>query len=94
MTKVELKGAIKDWWDYNNGQAQGAEGRYFMEQVVRESKHGKDFEAVSAKDVSEGLSVKVKSGNTIVSGILYKNGEFVERGDSTDWTSVSARIDG
>jgi hypothetical protein len=93
MTVQELKGAITDWWEFNQGQAQMPEGRYFTEQAIGTSKHGKEFEILSAKDVSEGISVKVKSGSVEVSGILYtKTGEFVQRGTNTQYQVSGASI--
>ncbi len=110
MTKAQLNRIVKSWWDWNQTIAQTPEARYFIEQIYDWNtgfkEHTKDgwiadrseFEVLKAKDVKEGISLVLKSGNNIIDGILQTGtgewmgkeplnnitGSFVLRGASID----------
>ncbi len=81
-TKNELKAIIQKWYTYNTTQAQVAEGKYLLEQIydwesnfTEFQKEGYqtpevDFELVRSKDVKDGISFKMVSGDVYIDGIL------------------------
>ena len=81
-TKNELKGIVKHWWDYNQTMAQMPEAQYLVEQIYDYESDYKtfqtegyqkpevDFDVVRAKDVKDGISFKIVSGDVYIDGIL------------------------
>ncbi len=88
MNKEQLIGAIGDWWAYNQTMAEVPMAQYFTEQVIRESKHGKGFECIRAKDVSEGIAIRLESPTDFIDGILERNGEWIEKAGFGDEVSI------
>ncbi len=104
-TKAELIAIIKQWWAHNQTVAQGAEGRYFLEQIGdwesgfrmynREGwvSENTAFVAVKCKDIPNGLSIRLESGTEYCDGILSKGGVWIEK-DTNPSPIQSARMDG
>lgn len=89
-SKEQLRNIITQWWGYNSGMAQMAEGRYFQEQIgdwqsgfrnhtKADYEPDTEIECVKVGDVKEGLSIHLKSGPNSIKGILTKKGEWIER---------------
>ena len=108
MNKTELQGIITKWWVWNAEQSQVGEGYQFISQIgdwqsgfrnwtKDEYQADTAFTVAKCKDIKEGLSIRLQSGNVYTDGILVmKTGEWIEKpADGVgSWIAPSARIDG